>query len=53
VAPANFTALLVNTPSSHHSLGLLILSEYFKRYGWLVVGGSNWREADMLTAVAS
>jgi methanogenic corrinoid protein MtbC1 len=53
VAPANFTALLVNTPSSQHSLGLLILSEYFKRYGWQVIGGSNWREADMLTALES
>jgi MerR family transcriptional regulator, light-induced transcriptional regulator len=52
-APANFRALLLNTPSSQHSLGLLILSEYFKRYGWQVLGGSNWREADMLTAVAS
>jgi methanogenic corrinoid protein MtbC1 len=50
-ASANFTALLVNTPGSQHSLGLLIVSQYFKRYGWQVVGGSTWREADMLTAV--
>ncbi len=51
--PANHVALLVNTPQSQHSLGLLILSQYFKRYGWQVLGSSTWREADMLTAVQS
>ncbi len=47
------TALLVNTPNSQHSLGLLILSQYFKRYGWTVLGASTWREPDMVTTVQS
>ena len=50
---SNYVAMLVNTPQSQHSLGLLILSQYFKRYGWQVLGNSTWREADMLTAVQS
>ena len=48
-----FTALLVNTPNSQHSLGLLILSQYFKRYGWTVLGTTTWREPDMVTTVQS
>jgi methanogenic corrinoid protein MtbC1 len=49
----SYTALLVNTPNSQHSLGLLILSQYFKRYGWTVLGASTWREPDMVTTVQS
>ncbi len=50
---SNYAALLVNTPQSQHSLGLLILSQYFKRYGWQVVGDTTWREPDMVIAVQS
>jgi methylmalonyl-CoA mutase cobalamin-binding subunit len=50
---SNYVALLVNTPQSQHSLGLLILSQYFKRYGWQVVGDTTWREPDMVIAVQS
>jgi methylmalonyl-CoA mutase cobalamin-binding subunit len=44
---------LVNTPNSQHSLGLLILSQYFKRYGWHILGGTTWREPDMVIMVQS
>lgn len=50
---SDHAALLVNTPQSQHSLGLLILSQYFKRYGWQVLGNATWREADMVIAVQS
>jgi methylmalonyl-CoA mutase cobalamin-binding subunit len=50
---SSYAALLVNTPQSQHSLGLLILSQYFKRYGWQVVGDTTWREPDMVIAVQS
>ncbi len=50
---SNYAALLVNTPQSQHSLGLLILSQYFKCYGWQVVGDTTWREPDMVIAVQS
>jgi methylmalonyl-CoA mutase cobalamin-binding subunit len=45
--------MLVNTPNSQHSLGLLILSQYFKRYGWHILGGTTWREPDMAIMVQS
>ena len=50
---SNYSALLVNTPNSQHSLGLLILSQYFKRYGWHILGGTTWREPDMVIMVQS
>ena len=50
---SNYSALLVNTPQSQHSLGLLILSQYFKRYGWQICGDTTWREPDMLITVQS
>lgn len=50
---SDYAVLLVNTPQSQHSLGLLILSQYFKRYGWQVVGDTTWREPDMVIAVQS
>jgi len=50
---SNYSALLVNTPNSQHSLGLLILSQYFKRYGWQILGGTTWREPDMVIMVQS
>jgi methylmalonyl-CoA mutase cobalamin-binding subunit len=50
---SNYSAMLVNTPNSQHSLGLLILSQYFKRYGWHILGGTTWREPDMMITVQS
>ena len=50
---SNYSALLVNTPNSQHSLGLLIVSQYFKRYGWHILGGTTWREPDMVIMVQS
>jgi methylmalonyl-CoA mutase cobalamin-binding subunit len=50
---SNYSAMLVNTPNSQHSLGLLILSQYFKRYGWHILGGTTWREPDMVIMVQS
>lgn len=52
-AGSGFSALLVNTPGSHHSLGLLILSQFFKRYGWQVISSNQFSAADMTTAVRS
>ena len=44
-------ALLVKPPGSHHSLGLLILSQYFKRRGWQVFSANQFSADDMLVAV--
>lgn len=52
-AGKGFNALLVNSPGSHHSLGLLILSQFFKRYGWQVISSNQFSAADMSTAVRS
>ncbi|NDC61474.1 MAG: hypothetical protein EBZ60_05600 [Betaproteobacteria bacterium] len=46
-------ALLVNTPGSHHSLGLLLLSLYFRRHGWQVLNDGGKREQAMRTTVSS
>jgi len=45
------SALLVKPPGSHHSLGLLILSQYFKRRGWQVFSANQFSADDMLEAV--
>ena len=47
------SALLVNTPGSHHSLGLLILSQFFKRHGWQVISSNQFSATDIGTAVRS
>lgn len=47
------SALLVKPPESHHSLGLLILSQYFRRYGWQVFSANQFTADDMLSAVRS
>ena len=46
-------ALLVRPPGSHHSLGLLILSQYFRRRGWQVFSANQFTADDMLGAVRS
>ena len=48
---AQLSALLVKPPGSHHSLGLLILSKYFKRRGWQVFSANQFSCDDMLVAV--
>jgi len=50
---SQLNALLVKPPGAHHSLGLLILSQYFKRYGWLVFSTNQFTAEDMLSAVRS
>lgn len=52
-AGSQLNALLVKPPGSHHSLGLLILSQYFKRYGWQVFSANQFTVEDMLSAVRS
>lgn len=47
------SALLLKPPGSHHSLGLLLLSQYFKRHGWQVFSASQFSEEDMCSAVKS
>ena len=47
------SALLLKPPGSHHSLGLLLLSQYFKRQGWQVFSASQFSEEDMCSAVRS
>ena len=47
------SALLVNTPGSQHSLGLLILSQFFKRHGWQVISANQYSATDICTAVRS
>jgi methylmalonyl-CoA mutase cobalamin-binding subunit len=50
---ASLTALLLRPPASQHSLGLLLLSQYFKRYGWQVYSANQFAEEDMAVAVRS
>jgi len=50
---ASLTALLLRPPGSQHSLGLLLLSQYFKRYGWQVYSANQFAEQDMAVAVRS
>lgn len=47
------SALLVSTPGSHHSLGLLILSQFFKRHGWQVISANQYEASDICNAVRS
>ncbi len=44
-------ALLVNTPGAHHSLGLLILSQYFRRYGWQLLSPASASGEDLHSVV--
>ncbi|MEY4363023.1 MAG: hypothetical protein RLZZ24_375 [Pseudomonadota bacterium] len=50
---ASMSALLVRPPGSQHSLGLLLLSQYFKRHGWQVFSANQFTEEDMVGAVRS
>ena len=50
---SQLNALLVKPPGSHHSLGLLILSQYFRRYGWHVFSTNQFAAQDMVSAVRS
>jgi methanogenic corrinoid protein MtbC1 len=52
-AGTQHNALLVNPPGSHHSLGLLVLSQYFRRRGWQVFSANQFTDDDMLSAVRS
>ena len=47
------SALLLKPPGSHHTLGLLLLSQYFKRYGWQVFSANQYSDEDMSSAVKS
>ena len=47
------SALLVRPPGSQHSLGLLLLTQYFKRHGWQVFSANQFTEEDMAVAVRS
>jgi methylmalonyl-CoA mutase cobalamin-binding subunit len=46
-------ALLLKPEGSHHSLGLLLLSQYFKRHGWHVFSANQFTDEDMSSAVKS
>jgi methanogenic corrinoid protein MtbC1 len=50
---SQLNALLVKPPGAHHSLGLLILSQYFRRYGWQVISANQFTSDDILGAVRS
>jgi len=50
-APCSHTVLLVPMPGEHHSLGLLIVEEYFRRAGWNVWAPCNLPEKQLLAAV--
>jgi len=50
---SQLNALLVKPAGSHHSLGLLILSQYFRRYGWHVFSTNQFAAEDMVSAVRS
>lgn len=47
------SALLLKPPGSHHTLGLLLLSQYFKRHGWQVFSANQFSDEDMVSAVKS
>ena len=50
---SQLNALLVKPPGAQHSLGLLILSQYFRRYGWQVISANQFTSDDILGAVRS
>jgi methanogenic corrinoid protein MtbC1 len=45
--------LMTLVPGSHHSIGLLIASEYFRRRGWQVSSSVDWSRAEILNALSS
>lgn len=47
------SALLTPTPGSHHTLGVLMLSEFFRRGGWSVTREVPETPKDLLRLVAS
>ena len=47
------SGLLVRPLGSQHTLGLLLLSQYFKRHGWHVFSANQFTEDDMVVAVQS
>ena len=50
---SQLNALLVKPPGAQHSLGLLILSQYFRRYGWQVISANQFTSDDILGAMRS
>jgi hypothetical protein len=44
-------AMLVPLPGSQHTLGLFMVSEFFRRGGWKVWGELAASEADIVTAI--
>jgi methanogenic corrinoid protein MtbC1 len=44
------TALLVPAPGEQHTLGLVLLSEFFRRDGWHVTGGPNTTAKEAIAA---
>ena len=45
------SGLLVRPAGSQHTLGLLLLSQFFKRHGWHVFSANQFTEDDMVVAV--
>lgn len=53
VRPHADTALLVPAPGEQHTLGLVVLSEFFRRDGWYVTGGPNTTADEAIAAARS
>lgn len=47
----NYSALLMPMPGEHHSLGILVVEEFFRRAGWNVWTATNATEAEVATLV--
>lgn len=48
---AGKSALLVPLPGEHHSLGVLLVEQFFRRAGWSVWSPSNVSDAQLITVV--
>ena len=48
---AGRSALLVPLPGEHHSLGVLLVEQFFRRAGWNVFSPSNISDAQLVTVV--
>jgi methanogenic corrinoid protein MtbC1 len=45
-------AIIVAAPGEQHTLGVIMVSEFFRRAGWTVLGGPAWKGEEPVTLVA-
>lgn len=45
-------AIIVGAPGEQHTLGVIMVSEFFRRAGWTVLGGPAWKAEEPVALVA-